>query len=319
MPLNEFDLIRHYFTRESSAPGVVLGIGDDAAILQLPPGEQLLVSTDTLAAGRHFPLTTAPADIGWKALAVNLSDLAAMGATPRWCLLALTLPEADPAFLQGFAEGFWALAEQANISLVGGDTTRGPLSITITVMGSVPAGQALRRDGAKPGDDIYVSGTLGDAGLGLQLAQGQKYSLPEPARAAALAALNRPQPQLALGQALRGLATSAIDLSDGLAQDLGHILERSGVGATLDADALPLSPALQACAREQALHWALSAGDDYQLCFTAAPAHAGALAELAGQQHARLTRIGHIEAAAGLRIMAQGKSLPPGPAGFQHF
>jgi thiamine-monophosphate kinase len=320
MPLSEFDLIHHYFTREPNAPDVVLGIGDDAAILQVPAGEHLLVSTDTLVAGRHFPLNTAPEDIGWKALAVNLSDLAAMGATPRWCLLALTLPDADPAFLQGFAKGFWTLADEAGISLVGGDTTRGPLTITVTVMGTVPAGQALRRDGARPGDDIYVSGTVGDAGLGLQLAIGQTLpGVPAAAQQSAMKALNRPRPRLALGLALRGLASSAIDISDGLAQDLGHILERSGVGATLDADRLPLSESLLACDHQQALHWALSAGDDYELCFTAAPDQAGALADLARQQHARLTRIGHIEAAAGLRITRQGNALSLDLAGFQHF
>lgn len=318
MALSEFDLIRQYFTREGKAPGVVLGVGDDAAILQPAPGEQLLVSTDTLVAGRHFPLCTAPADIGWKSLAVNLSDLAAMGAAPRWCLLALTLPVADPAFLAAFADGFWALAEQAGISLVGGDTTRGPLTITVTVIGTVAAGQALRRDGAQVGDDIYVSGTLGDAGLGLALAEGRAPVLAAAEQRAALAALNRPQPRLALGQALRGLATSAIDISDGLAQDLGHILERSGVGASLDAASLPLSAALRACDPAQARRWALGAGDDYELCLTAPPRLAPVLVALAQELSVTLTRIGQIEAGSGLRILDQGRPLSA-PAGFQHF
>ena len=320
MPLSEFDLIRHYFTRQNNTPDVILGIGDDAAILQVPASEHLLVSTDTLVAGRHFPLDTTPEDIGWKALAVNLSDLAAMGATPRWCLLALTLPEADPVFLQGFAKGFWELANESGISLVGGDTTRGPLTITVTVMGTVPQGQALRRDGARPGDDIYVSGTPGDAGLALLLATGQiPPNLTVHAQQAALKALNRPTPRLALGMALRGLASSAIDISDGLAQDLGHILDRSRLGATLNTELLPLSAALLACEHQQALRWALSAGDDYELCFTAAPEHARAIAELAHQHHARLSRIGHIDATPGLRLLQQGQPLPLALPGFQHF
>lgn len=315
MALHEFDLIRAYFDRSSSADDVVLGVGDDAAIVQPAPGEQLVISTDTLVAGRHFPLGTLPADIGWKSLAVNLSDLAAMGANPRWCLLALTLPEADEAFLGGFAEGFWQLAQQAGIVLIGGDTTRGPLSITVTVIGSVPAGGALRRDGARVGDGIYVSHTLGGAGLGLALALGEPLSAPASVRQAALTALNRPEPQLALGLALRGLASSAIDISDGLAQDLGHILSRSNVGAKIDAGLLPLAPGLlDGCGGDRARTLALTAGDDYQLCVTIPRERE---AEVAGWPG--LTRIGDIESEPGLRIWQEGKRLLLPQAGFQHF
>lgn len=319
MALGEFELIRQYFMQGDSQPGVVLGVGDDAALLQAPAGEHLAVSTDTLVAGRHFPDSATPYAIGWKALAVNLSDLAAMGATPRWCLLALTLPESDEVFLRGFAEGFFALARQAGIALVGGDTTRGPLSLTVTVIGSVPAGQALCRHGARPGDAIYVSGTLGDAGLGLALVQGRVSALEVALAAQAEKRLHEPTPRLALGLGLRGLASAALDVSDGLAQDLGHILTRSGVGATLELERLPLSAALRACPAEQALAWALGAGDDYELCFTVPPENEAALAVLGASLGLLLSRVGHIEAAAGLRLTRGGQPWQAPVAGFQHF
>jgi thiamine-monophosphate kinase len=319
MSLGEFDLIRHYFTRPSRDAGVVLGVGDDAAILAVPPGEQLLVSTDTLVGGRHFPDSTDPEAIGWKALAVNLSDLAAMGATPRWCVLALTVPTADMDFLASFAQGFHTLAQQAGIDLVGGDTARGPLSITITVMGTVPAGQALRRDGARAGDGIYVSGMTGDAGLGLALVDGTGPVLPNDLALQAWQRLDRPEPRLALGLALRGLASSAIDISDGLLQDLGHILERSDAGATLDVETLPFSPALRACNPGQALAWALAAGDDYELCFTVPPEREAEVPALAAQLGLALTRIGCVDTMPGLRCIRQGEPFAPPAAGFQHF
>jgi thiamine-monophosphate kinase len=319
MSVGEFDLIRRFFTRPATGEGVVLGVGDDAAILAVPAGEQLLVSTDTLIAGRHFPESTDPEAVGWKALAANLSDLAAMGATPRWCVLALTLPAADPDFLAGFAQGFYALAQQAGVDLVGGDTTRGPLSITVTVMGSVPAGHALRRDGAQAGDAIYVSGNTGDAGLGLALVEGTGPVLPNDLAQQAWQRLDRPEPRLALGLALRGLASSAIDISDGLLQDLGHILDRSEKGATLEVAALPLSPALRACNPGQAMAWALAAGDDYELCFTVPPEREPEVAVLAGQLGISLTRIGRVDSQPGLRCVREGEPFAPPTAGFQHF
>lgn len=317
--MGEFDLIRQYFSDMDSAADVVLGVGDDAAIVQPPAGELLLVSTDTLVAGRHFPPATAAYDIGWKALAVNLSDLAAMGATPRWCVLALTLPEASPDFIAEFARGFKALALQAGIALVGGDTTCGPLSITVTVMGSAPPGAALCRHGAQRGDVVYVSGTLGDAALGLALVQGRVAGPDQAATAYLRDRLNRPEPRLALGLALRGLASSALDISDGLAQDLGHILRRSQLGAELTLERLPLSPPLQQYSRIQALEWALAGGDDYELCFTLPPEHC---AEAEGRARALgvpVHAIGRIVAGPGLVLRDQGRPFVLGHSGFQHF
>lgn len=306
--MNEFELIERFFTHIHHASGVVLGVGDDGAVLDVPVGEQLVAVMDTQVAGRHFPLDTSPFDIGWRALATNLSDLAAMGATPRWFTLALTLPEADEAWLAGFAEGLSVLAAQAGVSLVGGDTTRGPLTITIQAEGTVPAGQALRRSGARPGDGIYVSGYPGDAAAGLALHQGRL------ARATGsdslLARFFRPEPRLALGLALRGKASACIDVSDGLLQDLGHILAASGVGAVLDLEALPVSAALVAIAGEDARSWLLSGGDDYELCFTAPDA------VLLPDTGLPLTRIGTVQAGAGLYDSA-GNALEV--AGYQHF
>lgn len=317
--MGEFELIQRFFSGHDGAADVALGVGDDAALLLPPAGEQLAVSTDTLVAGRHFPLATTSCDIGWKALAVNLSDLAAMGATPRWCLLALTLPEADDAFLAGFAEGFMAQARQAGVALVGGDTTRGPLAITVTVMGLVPVGQALCRHGAQVGDHVVVSGALGEAGLGLRLALGQEdgHGLSAAGQAHLLERLNRPQPRLALGRLLRGVASSALDLSDGLAQDLGHILARSGVGADLRLEQLPLGEALRG--RDDAVQLALSAGDDYELCFTVPEAALAQLAAISRDSRLPLTTIGRITAEPGLRLWQQGKQVSLTASGFQHF
>jgi thiamine-monophosphate kinase len=266
----EFDLIQRFFNRQKQArQGVVYGIGDDAAVLTVPKGQQLVVTTDTLVAGQHFPKTTSAADIAYKALMVNLSDLAAMGAKPAWIMLALTLPSADETWLVEFSQAFFSLLDQFGLQLVGGDITQGTLSITIQAMGFVPAGKALLRSGARPGDRIYVTGTLGDAGLALaylqkkiplELSKGQSESL--------LRRLNRPEARIAFGLALRNIASSAIDISDGLAADLSHILAASRVGAVIELDKLPLSELLRELVSEVAWQFALSAGDDYELCFT---------------------------------------------------
>lgn len=334
MALDEFGLIRRYFTRADHRllAGVRLGIGDDAALLDLPPGESLAVTTDTLVAGRHFPHDALPIDIGWKALAVNLSDLAAMGARPVGVTLAITLPSADEAWLAAFADGFFALADAHGVPLIGGDTTRGPLSITVTALGSVPFKQALRRDGAQPGDLIYVSGTLGDGGLGLALAQDrlQYVHLPPLHQAYALARLHRPTPRLALGLALRGIASAAMDVSDGLVQDLGHLLKASGraelLGATLTLEQLPLSPAMRYLAGEgdalqqQVLNWALAAGDDYELLFTVPASQQMQVEALGHELELPLVQVGIVELEAGARLMWRSKPWQhEGATGFRHF
>lgn len=311
--MDEFSLIRRYFQRADTTPAVKLGMGDDAALLALPAGEVLAVTTDTLVAGRHFPLDTPAHAIGWKALAVNLSDLAAMGAKPLAVTLALTLPQADEDWLSAFSTGFFALANAQQVPLIGGDTTRGPLSITVTALGAVPQALAICRSGARVGDHVFVSGSIGDAGLGLALARHttglQQLSAED--QQFALARLQYPTPRLALGQALRGIATAMLDVSDGLLQDLGHILNASDVGADLVLDALPLSAPLRALASEpnghaQVLRWALSAGDDYELLFTVAPSHLLRVEALAQTYNLALTDIGVIRRDRGLRMHSQG-------------
>lgn len=316
--ISEFDIIRRYFTH--STPGTVLGVGDDAALLQPAPGMELAVSTDMLVAGRHFFPNTDPRQLGHKALAVNLSDLAAMGATPRWATLSLALPEADPDWLEAFAGGFMALAGAHGVDLVGGDTTRGPLNICVGILGEVPRGQALRRDRAETGDDVWVSGTLGDAALALAHLRHQA-PLPPHDALAVLTRLNAPQPRVALGRCLLGVAHAAIDVSDGLAADLGHILERSGLAAQIAADAVPRSPALRSVGdRNLALACALAGGDDYELCFTA-PAGMRAEVEAIGRRlKLPLTRIGMVEAGRGLTVRGRnGKPITLEKAGFDHF
>ena len=314
---SEFQLINQYFKQRGSHQGVTLGIGDDAALLNVPHGEMLVATTDTFIAGRHFPENTHPFAIGHKALAVNLSDLAAMGATPRWVLLAVTLPKAEPFFLQEFANGIFNLANQYKVAVVGGDTTKGELSITITALGTVPVGQAIRRDSAKVGDGIYVSGTIGDAGLGLQLAlnQYQTKELNKDQQTYCRARLDFPQPRIALGLALRGLATACLDISDGLAQDLGHILQASHVGAELYLEQLPLSPTLSVLPIEQALTLALNSGDDYELCFTLPDDKAIEIVN-AGVP---IKRIGRIVADVGLKMSYQGQAITINQQGYQHF
>ncbi|WP_038203922.1 thiamine-phosphate kinase [Xenophilus azovorans] len=324
--MGEFELIARHFTRPVPPGGsVALGVGDDCALLAPAPGMQLAVSSDMLVEGRHFLATVDPAALGHKALAVNLSDLAAAGAKPLAFTLALALPSVDDAWLAGFARGLFALADAHGCTLAGGDTTRGPLTICVTVFGEVPAGGALLRSGARAGDDLWVSGTLGDARLALEVFRGT-LAVPAEVFAAARARMERPTPRVALGQALRGTATSAIDVSDGLAGDLGHVLRASGVGATLDADAAAARVAARGAPGMEAFDapaWrslALAGGDDYELAFTA-PAAARAAVEAAGRAAGTpVTRIGRIEAEPGLRIVdAQGAPVAQRFASFDHF
>ncbi|MEO3690738.1 thiamine-phosphate kinase [Roseateles paludis] len=310
--MGEFDLIRRYFTRpDHTAHGVAVGIGDDCAALVPTPGHHWLISSDMLVEGRHFLPTVDPAALGHKALAVNLSDLAACGATPRGFTLALALPRVDEAWLAGFSQGLFALADAHACPLVGGDTTQGPLNICITVFGEAPAGQMLRRNGAKPGDEIWVSGRLGDARLALEAFRGRVSSA---GLDVLRPAMERPTPRVALGQALRGIATSSIDISDGLAGDLGHILAASGVGACLDLPALPRSPQLAAQPRAAQIECLLAGGDDYELVFTASPGHALPDVGLP------LYRIGVIEPEPGLRVRDEaGQLLPTSWRSFDHF
>lgn len=312
----EFDLIQRYFTQlTASREDTRLGIGDDCALLSVPAGYELATSTDTLVAGVHFFDDVAADSLGHKSLAVNLSDLAAMGADAAWVTLALTLDRTDPAWLQDFSRGFAALAAEFNVQLVGGDTTQGPLSICITALGLVPVGQALKRSAAKVGDLVCVTGQLGDAALALRALQGDPRA--EPFLRELRHRLERPQPRLAAGQALRGLAHAAIDLSDGLISDLGHILKQSGVGATLQLAELPLSPQLHRYRQsDDSFALPLAGGDDYELCVTLPPAK---LAE-AQQAIADLTVIGQIDARPGMRLQRQDGSLLEQPlSGYEHF
>jgi thiamine-monophosphate kinase len=318
--MGEFDLIDRYFKRPAARSP--LGIGDDCALLAPAPGMQLAVSTDMLVEGRHFLSTVDPARLGHKALAVNLSDLAACGAKPLAFSLALALPAVDEAWLEAFSRGLFALADAHGCELVGGDTTRGPLNLCITVFGEVPAGAALLRSGAKPGDELWVSGTLGDARLALEVFRGT-LALPVEAFEQARRRMEQPEPRVALGQALRGVASAAVDLSDGLVGDLGHILAASGVGATVDADVaggligIPAAATLDLALRRSC---ALAGGDDYELLFTAPAAAAAAVLEAARQSGTPVTRIGRIEVAPGLRIVdAQGAPLAQQYAAFDHF
>lgn len=340
----EFDLIARFFKRPPGGRGdVALGVGDDAAILRVPPGQDLLVSIDTLVSGTHFFPDVDAAALGHKALAVNLSDLAAMGADPAWATLALTLPAPDEDWLARFCTGFDALAREFGVALVGGDTTRGPLSVTVQVHGFAPPGAAFRRDAARAGDLVYVTGTLGDAGLALLLAGGGGAARCAPAHRAFLRErLERPSPRVREALRLRGLVHAAIDLSDGLYADLGHVLAASGVGATLSLADLPLSPAFRACAGapgvaealsagdapgpgggEQFLPWAelaLAAGDDYELCLTAAPERRAQVESALDDAGCAWARVGAIEARTGLRcVLADGAPYTPRRAGYDQF
>jgi thiamine-monophosphate kinase len=310
MPISEFALIQRFFTQQTiKNSSTRLSIGDDCALLSLPDGYELAVTTDTMVENVHFFAGSDPELLGHKLLAVNLSDLASMGAKPVSVMLALTLPNVDENWLTAFAKGFFGLAERYSVDLIGGDTTSGPLNLTVQAMGLVPRGQALKRSTARSGDFIYVTGSLGDAGLGLKIKQGYHCANPE----AALKRFNQPEPQIAAGQALTSIANACIDVSDGLAGDLGHILEQSRVGACLDWDALPLSDAVLSYINETG-DWSmpLTAGDDYELCFTVSP-------EKAAQLPGRYKKIGVIESAPGLRLNKSGKIQPIKDKGYEHF
>lgn len=322
MSFNEFDLVQHFFNQETSnRKDVILGIGDDAALLQVPLGQQLVASTDTLVSGRHFPENTSPADIGYKALAVNLSDLAAMGAEPAWILLALTLPNTNEIWLRKFTDGFSPLMQRFQLQLVGGDMTQGPLTITFQALGFVPPGKALCRIGARAGDRIYVTGTLGDAGLALEAINKKDYlGLTSSQILTAMQRFNRPEPRVKVGLALRDIASSSIDVSDGLAADLGHILSANQVGAILQLEKLPLSDSLQALPPEKAWQLALSSGDDYELCFTVPESHERALQQHLTVLNTPYTCIGSIKKESGLMLLDhKGSVFAIDKAGFQHF
>lgn len=308
--LGEFDLIRRYFAVDAPRhPNNRLGIGDDCALLSLPPGQHLAITADTMVENVHFFADVAPEDLGHKLLAVNLSDLAAMGAEPFAVTLALTLPQIDPDWLAAFSRGFLALARRFNVDLIGGDTTSGPLTLTVQAMGAVPSGAALTRSAANVGDLVYLSGPVGDAGLGLKIKQGYRCASPE----IPLRCFHRPEPRVALGLALRGVAGACIDVSDGLAADLGHILTQSRVGACLDWERLPLSDAVSRYVAETG-GWRLplTAGDDYQLCFTVPP-------ELAARIPDGCRNIGVIEAETGLRLRRGGCIELLEFTGYEHF
>lgn len=302
---SEFDIIQRYFSRP--ARHTLLGVGDDAALLRPDAGAELAVSTDLLLEGRHFARGAEPRLLGHKALAVNLSDMAAMGAAPRWATLALALPAANEDWIAAFADGFYALAERYEVDLVGGDTTRGPLSVCVTILGEVPAGLALMRGGARPGDDIWVSGELGAAA----------YALHDAGNAAAARRLHQPEPRVELGERLRGIAHAAIDVSDGFAQDLGHILERSGVGAVVHYALLPKFACGDAGLQQRCV---LAGGDDYELVFTAPQAARRELEALSALLRLALTRVGSIQAGeAKLQLLDPlGKPIAAG-RGFDHF
>jgi thiamine-monophosphate kinase len=316
--MSEFTLITRYFTRSSL--GAVLGIGDDAALVRVAEGMELAVSTDMLVSGTHFFPDADPFSLGHKTLAVNLSDLAAMGAAPRWVTLALSLPQADENWLSAFSRGFFALADRYSVTLIGGDTTRGALNLCVTAMGEVPSGAALRRDGAKVDDDVWVSGQLGDAALALAHLRGE-VKLSAAAFDFCAPRLHRPDPRLELGLALRGIASSAIDLSDGLLADLGHIAARSQVAAEITFTALPVSDALRPWLTQPlGMRCLLAGGDDYELCFTASPEHRPSVAAIAEKLNLPLSRIGIIATGSGCTARAaDGSLIDIKMTGYDHF
>ena len=318
---SEFEIIQQYFTRP--APSAVLGIGDDAALIKPATDMELAVSTDMLVSGQHFFANADPCKLGHKSLAVNLSDMAAMGATPRWATLSLALPEktaADKEWLQAFSSGFFGLAHTHQVELIGGDTTKGPLNICVTIMGEVAKGKALRRSGARPEDDIWVSGHLGDAALGLAHQQ-QRITLEAVELDGCLSALHSPTPRVALGQRLIGLAHSAIDISDGLLADLGHILQNSNVAAAIHMDEINCSASIKKrLPQPLAMQCLMAGGDDYELCFTAPRAARAKIETLSREEGIQLTRIGRIDEGAGLVVLdASGGAVKLQAKGYDHF
>jgi thiamine-monophosphate kinase len=318
----EFSLINQYFTRPTS--NTVLGIGDDAALLQVAAGNQLAISTDMSVVGTHFFPDAAPYDIGWKSLAVNISDMAAMGANPKWATLSIALPDANEAWLAAFSTGFFDCANAFNVDLIGGDTTRGTLAINVTIMGEVPIGKAITRGNAQLGDDIWISGSLGQAALGLGHLQGNMV-MEKDVLSTCLLSLHHPQPRISLGLALREIANSCIDISDGLLADLSHILKASSSttsnkGATLALDKIPCLASVKARIQEPSIQQAiLAGGDDYELCFTAAPNQRDTLSKLAEQLDLALTRIGTINESGKLSIILNDEPLNITHLGYEHF
>ena len=322
--LGEFELISRYFTRAAvprgAESGVVLGIGDDAAVLALPRDADLVAAVDTIVAGRHFPEATDARSIGHRALAVNLSDLAAMGATPAWATLALTLPNADPAWLERFSAGLLDLADASGVALVGGDTTRGYLTVSVQILGHVPRGTALRRSGARDGDLLAVTGTLGDAGAGLAFVTHPPANAPPAAVQSLIERFNYPTPRVQFGVAARGIATAAMDLSDGLVGDLPKLAQASGLAAHVAVERLPLSDAIRAAVpMARALEWALSAGDDYELLLSVPPPRYHELEAAAAQLNLTLTTVGEMRSGNGVTWSLNGRDFQPACQGFDHF
>ncbi len=315
---SEFDLIARHFTRP--AANAVLGVGDDCALVDVTNGMDLAVSTDTMVSGTHFFPDVDPENLGHKALAVNLSDMAAMGAMPYWAMLALTIPAVDHHWLEAFAKGFFDLASEFNVSLIGGDTTRGPLTLTVTIMGEVPAGAALRRSGAKVGNDIWVSGNIGDAALAVAHRHGRLVLGAEDYREAVMR-LYEPSPRVQLGQALRGLATAAIDVSDGLLADLTHICRLSGVGVTVELAQVPVSSiGAKHINSDEGRTAIVAGGDDYELCFTAHPNSRDSIEDLTNVLGVPITRVGQIKRGKGLSLLGgDGKPVKIDGRGYDHF
>jgi thiamine-monophosphate kinase len=319
--LGEFELIRRFFVRPGAAQsGVILGIGDDAAVLDQPKGTDLVSAVDTIVAGRHFLEGTDARSIGHRALAVNLSDIAAMGATPAWATLALTMPSAEPEWLEGFSAGFFALADIHAVALVGGDTTRGPLTASVQILGHVPHGTALRRSGARAGDLLAVSGTLGDAGAGLAFLEESPRAAKRDVVDELIRRFEYPIPRVAMGVCARGIATAAMDLSDGLIGDLPKLARASGLSAHVNIDRLPLSAALRAAVSgARAINFALAAGDDYELLFAVSPKRYAELKAAADRLNLMLTAIGELRSGAGVTWSLDGKNFVPNVRGFDHF